>query len=86
MSVLYTRAGLPMVLAPLALVVVQVVPAVICPRTLRELVMLVLFNSVIDRIAATNLDVLAVPTAVAAFACLLVFRGVLRVLQAQAVG
>ena len=67
-------------LAPLALVVVQVVPTELCPRTLRELGMLVLFNSVIDRIAVPNMDVLAVPTAVAAFACLLVFRAVLRVL------
>jgi hypothetical protein len=80
MSGLYARAGLPAVLAPLALVVVQVVPTELCPRTLRELGMLVLFNSVIDRIAVPNMDVLAVPTAVAAFACLLVFRAVLRVL------
>ena len=86
MSAVYARAGLPEVLAPLALVVAQVIPAELCARTLRELVMLVLFNNVIERIAVPNLDVLAVPTAVAAFACLLVFRGVLRMLQAQAVG
>ena len=82
MTAVYARAGLPVVLAPLALVVVQVVPAELCARTLRELVMLVLFNNVIDRIAVPHMDVLAVSTAVAAFACLLVFRAVLRVVQA----
>jgi hypothetical protein len=81
MSAVFSRAGLPVVLAPLALVVVQVVPAELCASTLRELVMLILFNNLIDRIAVPNMDVLAVPTAVAAFACLLLFRAVVRLLQ-----
>jgi hypothetical protein len=81
LTAVFTRAGLPVVLAPLALVVVQVVPAELCASTLRELAMLILFNSVIDRIAVPNLDVLAVPTAVAAFACLLLFRAMVRLLQ-----
>jgi len=81
LTTVFARGGLPVVLAPLALVVVQIVPAELCANTLRELVMLILFNSVIDRIAVPNMDVLAVQTAVAAFACLLIFRAVLRVLQ-----